>query len=158
MVDLPNRLAKYGLPRERATRARDSCTVALTTCSTSLSSRLRSHMSSTIVRIFYHRPQLGHEMVKRRVDASERYRVYRSVAVLINIKAPGSSFDFAIPHQLVNDVTRVPKSVIVVPEADAVLIFEVAATVQDLESVSRHALHTTSIMFGYHRFLKPDVA
>ena len=111
-----------------------------------------------LTHVFYHRPQLGHEMVKRRVDASERYRVYRSVAVLINIKAPGSSFDFAIPHQLVNDVTRVPKSVIVVPEADAVLIFEVAATVQDLESVSRHALHTTSIMFGYHRFPKPDVA
>jgi len=89
---------------------------------------------------FYHRAQLGHEVVKRRVEASERYRVYRAVAVLIDIKAPGSSFDFAIRHQLVNDLTRVPKSVIVVPEADAGLIFDVAAPVQYLESVSRHAL------------------
>src|SRR5262249_47074717 len=95
------------------------------------------------------RPQLGHEMVKRRVDASERYRVYRAVAVLINIKAPGSSFDFAIPHQLVNDVTCVPKSVIVVPEADAALIFDVATTVQYLESVSRHAQSLRNIIYVF---------
>jgi hypothetical protein len=30
MVDLPNWLARYGFPRERATKARDSCTVTLT--------------------------------------------------------------------------------------------------------------------------------
>src|SRR5262249_822221 len=138
MVDRPNRLGKYGLPRERATRARDSCTVALTTC---------SHFAEqpfALTHRFYHRAQLGHEIVKRRVDASERYRAYRAVAVLIDIKAPGSSFDFAIRHQLVNDLTRVPKSVIVVPEADAGLIFDVAASVEYLEGVSRHAFQPSS--------------
>src|SRR5215467_4277952 len=114
MVDLPNRLAKYGLPRERATRARDSCTVALTTCSTSPSSRLRSHMSSTIVRSLGTRWSSVGSMLANDI-------AYIGPSPFI--KAPGSSFDFAIPHQLVN-VTRVPKSVIVVPEADAVLIFE----------------------------------
>jgi len=69
-------------------------------------------------------------VVQRWIDAGERYCTYRAVAVLIDIKAPGASFDFAIPHQLVNNVTRVPKRVIVVPEADAALIFDVAAPIQ----------------------------
>src|SRR5262249_15630755 len=52
MVDLPNWLARYGFPRERATKARDSCTVTLTAFSTSLSRRFCSDIPSTIVLSF----------------------------------------------------------------------------------------------------------
>jgi len=68
-------------------------------------------------------------MVKRWIDAGERYRAYRTVAVLIDIKAPGTGFDFTIPHQLVNDVTRVPNGTIATSESDATFVVDVAAPV-----------------------------
>jgi hypothetical protein len=79
---------------------------------------------------FHHRPQIGYEVVKRWIDASERYRLYRTVAILIDIKAPGTGFEFAVPHQLMNYVTRVSNGMIGVSEIDARFIFDFATSVQ----------------------------
>jgi hypothetical protein len=48
--------------------------------------------------------------------------------------------DFAIPHQLVNDVARVSYGPIAVPKTDASLVFDVATPVQYFESVCCHAV------------------
>ena len=69
-------------------------------------------------------------MIEGGIDAGERYRVYRTVAVLIDIKAPGTGFEFTILHQLVNDVSRVSNGMIGVSEIDARFIFDFAASVQ----------------------------
>src|SRR5215469_401657 len=84
----------------------------------------------TFRRRFHHRPQIRYEVVKRWIDAGERYRAYRTVAVLIDIQAPGTGFKFTISHQLVNDVTRVSNGMIGVSEIDARFIFDFAASVQ----------------------------
>jgi hypothetical protein len=89
---------------------------------------------------FYHRSQFRHDVVEGGIDAGERDRAYRALAVLIDVKTPGTGLDFAIPHQLVNDVTRVSYGPIAVPKTDASLVFDVATPVQYFESVCCHAV------------------
>src|SRR5215471_5306828 len=89
---------------------------------------------------FYHRSQCGHNVIEGGIDAGERDRAYRALAILIDVKTPGTGLDFAIPHQLVNDVTRVSYGPIAVPKTDASFVFDVATPVQYFKSVCCHAV------------------
>jgi hypothetical protein len=88
-------------------------------------------------------------MVERRIDAGKRYLANPDTA-LINVQPPRGCLKFPALHEFMDHIMRVSNGTVVIAQADAVLVLDVAASVAQFEAINRHVAQPDVAAYPYN--------